>query len=131
MRPIDADMLTEEIKSLSVTVTGLRAGKGILNEFMNEYRKSVIRTIDEQPSKQFDNGWIPVNERLPDENISPITQDYYYYECTFTTDRVTEVRPYKFGGGHWWHGGGCLDGYITAWRERPEPYKEDIDAERI
>lgn len=75
--------------------------------------------------QQLNNGWIPVSSgRLPEEKISPITHDYYKYECTFNSGRVIEVRHYKFGDGHWWHGGGCVDEYITAWRERLEPYKE-------
>lgn len=48
MRLIDADVLKEELSSLSVTITGLRAGKGVLSGFMEEYRKSILRIIDEQ-----------------------------------------------------------------------------------
>ncbi len=48
MRTIDADVLTEEIASLSVSVTGLRAGKGVLNEYMKHFRDSVLRVISEQ-----------------------------------------------------------------------------------
>ena len=40
----------EEIKSLQVTVTGLRAGKGILREFMEQYKASVLKIIDEAPT---------------------------------------------------------------------------------
>ena len=42
--------LREEIESLTVHVTGLRAGKGVLSKFMDEYRKSVLRIINEQPT---------------------------------------------------------------------------------
>ena len=49
-RLIDADALIEEIKSLQVFVTGLRAGKGILAEYAKQYRKSLLRIIDEQPT---------------------------------------------------------------------------------
>lgn len=42
--------LSEEIESLTVHVTGLRAGNGVLSKFMTEYRKSVLRVIDEQPT---------------------------------------------------------------------------------
>ena len=47
---IDKKTLREEIESLTVHVTGLRAGKGVLSKFMDEYRKSVLRIIDEQPT---------------------------------------------------------------------------------
>lgn len=49
-RLIYADNLREEIESLSMTITGLRAGKGVLAEFMKQYRDSVLRIIDEQPT---------------------------------------------------------------------------------
>lgn len=47
---INKGVLGEEIESLTVHVTGLRAGKGVLSKFMDEYRKSVLRIIDEQPT---------------------------------------------------------------------------------
>lgn len=47
MRLIDADVLSEELSSLAIAVTGLRAGKGVLNEFMKRYRESVLRIVDE------------------------------------------------------------------------------------
>lgn len=49
-RLIYADALIEEIKSLQVFVTGLRAGKGILNEYAKQYRESLLRIVDEQPT---------------------------------------------------------------------------------
>lgn len=49
-RLIDADALIEELNSLSVTVTGLRCGKGYLTEIVEHYKKSVMRIIDEQPT---------------------------------------------------------------------------------
>ena len=48
IRLIDAEALSEEIKTLQVFVTGLRAGKGILNEYAKQYRESILRIIDEQ-----------------------------------------------------------------------------------
>lgn len=50
MRLIDADLLTEEIKSLRCTLTGLRAGKGVLAHAADEYRKSILKIIDDQPT---------------------------------------------------------------------------------
>ena len=53
MRLIDADLLTEEIKSLRCTLIGLRAGKGILARAADEYQKSILQIIDDQ-STAFD-----------------------------------------------------------------------------
>ena len=42
-------------------------------------------------------GWIPCSERLPEEKINPVTNDFYEYQVTFKSDKVTDVRHYKFG----------------------------------
>ena len=49
-RYIDADELLEEIKSYSMSITGLRCRKGILVQFANEYQKSILKMIQEQPT---------------------------------------------------------------------------------
>ena len=49
-RLIDANALMEELSSLTMTITGLRAGRGVLAQFMNEYRNSVLRIVDEAPA---------------------------------------------------------------------------------
>lgn len=66
--------------------------------------------------------WIPCSEGLPEEKTNPITKDFYEYQVTFKSEDVTDIRHYKFGEGHWWHGGGIMDKYVTAWRPLPEPY---------
>lgn len=50
MRLIDADLLTKEIESLRCTLTGLRAGKGAIARAADEYRKSILQIIDDQPT---------------------------------------------------------------------------------
>ena len=68
--------------------------------------------------------WIPVEERLPEEGINPITQDWHDYEVTFCSLGVYDVRHYKFGRGHWWNGGPePMDKYVIAWLPKPEPYR--------
>ena len=67
--------------------------------------------------------WIPVDERLPEEKINPASQDFYEYQVTAKFGNVKDVRHYKYGNGHWWHGFSNVDKYVTAWRERPEPYQ--------
>lgn len=46
---ISRSTLSEELKSLTVTVTGLRAGKGVLHEYAKQYRDTLLRIIAEQP----------------------------------------------------------------------------------
>ena len=81
-----------------------------------------IKSLPSVQPKQKTGEWIPVSERLPEEKINPITQDFYEYQCTFFNDGIYDVRSYKFGKGHWWHGAGIMDDYVVAWRQRPEPY---------
>lgn len=50
MRLIDADRLEEEINSLRCTLTGLRAGKGVLARAADEHRKTILQIIDDQPT---------------------------------------------------------------------------------
>lgn len=47
---ISRKALFEEIKSLTVTVMGLRAGKGVLHEYAKQYRDTLLRIINEQPT---------------------------------------------------------------------------------
>ena len=83
------------------------------------YTHEIIEAIEEQPKI---GGWIPCSERLPEEKINPVTNDFYEYQVTFKSDKVTDVRHYKFGRGHWWNCGQNMDKYVTAWREPLEAY---------
>lgn len=71
--------------------------------------------------------WIPITSgRLPEEKINPLTGDYCEYECTADFGEAgIDIRYYKFGRGHWYVNGDCLDKYVTAWRVRPEPWKKE------
>ena len=46
---ISRKALIEEIRSLRCIITGLRAGKGVLTRYGDEYRKSILKIIDDQP----------------------------------------------------------------------------------
>lgn len=70
-------------------------------------------------------GWISVEERLPEEKVNPVSQDFYEYQVTAKFGNVKDVRHYKYGNGHWWHGPGIVDEYVTAWRPLPEPYQPE------
>lgn len=85
----------------------------------NMFITDVVKEIKKQPKI---GGWIPCSERLPEEKINPVTNDFYEYQVTFKSDKVTDVRHYKFGRGHWWNCGQNMDKYVTAWREPLEAY---------
>ena len=117
-------MTTELIKRLK--------DEADLVECTHDYTAKLLReaanTIEQLAAKvraENGGGWIPTADRLPEERINPITKDFYPYQCTFKIGDVYDVRFYQFGRGHWWHGLEIYDGHVTAWRERPEPYRED------
>ena len=93
------------------------------DERFDESRKNAL----DMAIKSLENTrWIPCSERLPEEIMNPITQDYYEYLCTADFGYAIDTRAYKFGGGHWWHGAGIVDNYVIAWMPLPEPY-EGVD----
>lgn len=81
MRLIDADLLTEEIESLRCTLTGLRAGKGVLARAADEYRKSILQIISDQPTA-FDKERV-IEELKKHADIAFETDDAYGSEVAF------------------------------------------------
>lgn len=67
--------------------------------------------------------WIPVEEQLPKGRINPMTNDFYEYQVTAKFGECVDIRHYKFGRGHWWHGPAIVDKYVIAWQPIPEPYE--------
>lgn len=47
---ISRKVLLEEIRSFRCSITGLRAGKGVLASAADEYRKSILQIIKDQPT---------------------------------------------------------------------------------
>lgn len=83
---------------------------------------SVIRELQaKQPI------WISVNEGLPKEKENPLTHDFQEVLCFCDFGGIpkrTDVRAYKFGNGHFYHGPQVMDGIVTHWQYYPEPPKE-------
>lgn len=112
-RLIDADELMEEIRSFRMTVTGLRAGKGVLNECMRHFSEGILKIIDEQPTV---NDWIPCSERLPEEDydtVLAVTKKNHYSVYVYT-------KEYGFRTGDI-----DAEGDVIAWMPLPEPYRQN------
>lgn len=70
--------------------------------------------------------WIPVDERLPEDKVNPITRDAYVYPVTVDLGGATDIRYYSFCRGHWYNQGPKeMDELVMAWQERPEPYNPE------
>lgn len=122
---IDENKLIEEVKSLRITITGLRAEKGVLNEYAQYLKDLVIQIIDEQPKV---GEWIPVEEGLPKNN-----RNYPYYEINLVTIENGDVclGVYRHSDKEWLtrmsEGETVYSNKhkVTAWKPRPEPYRKE------
>lgn len=85
----------------------------------------VVNKCMEIVRKHMNDGWVPVEERLPEEKVNPVSIDFYEYQVTAKFGNIKDVRHYKYGNGHWWHGPGIVDEYVIAWRPLPEPYRPE------
>ena len=88
-------------------------------------KDALIINVIEKMKMHMNDGWIPVEERLPEEKTNPVTQDFYEYQVTAKFQDIEDIRHYKFGNGHWWHGPGIVDQYVVAWLPRPDPYRKE------
>ncbi len=95
-------------------------------EYLLPAEKAIYKIVKNMPPATPTQRWVPVSERLPKEKINPISEDFYEYQCTVKFGDFYDVRSFKFGRGHWWHGAGLVDEYVIAWIPSPEPYK-DVD----
>lgn len=113
-RLIDADVLDNEVMNFFLAITGDPKQATIVRECKESFR----RIIDEQPTVYAGDNWIPVNERLPeDETGEVLAQDrhgemligyvYYsnnmeWYECESEGEHLNDV---------------------VCWRPLPDRYK--------
>ena len=117
MRLIDADILLSEANdTLNDCVKFGNFGQAILVQgFINSINKSP--TIEERPH----GGWIPVKERLPEE-------DGKYIVC-WCGDWGASIcfAEYSKCGKYWYERNGSEYRGITAWMPLPKPYKRGDD----
>lgn len=124
---IDEKKLMEEIESFSMMITGIRSRKGLLADFMREYKKSILRIIDEYPRI---NEWIPCSEQLPEENHG------IYYPSTHVTLNDWNVGWgfYRVRDKEWYVYNDFAEQWelvdsecVIAWQPLPEPYRPEED----
>ena len=114
---IDRKNLKEEIESLRMTITGMRS----TTQALGEYKKSILRIIDEQPTVHANDNWIPVSERLPE--VLEGTEDVYCPEFNVTIKGASKATTLKCDpDGTWFDDLGEVYNVI-AWRPLPKPYK--------
>lgn len=116
-RLIDANALGEEVRNFFMAITGNPKQGTIVRECKESFR----RMIDEQPTVYVDDGWIPVEERLPEEGT--------YVMCCFDDGAVDALWQN-------WQEDKSLLFYADinneirkaiAWQPLPKPYKPKKD----
>lgn len=115
---IDEKELIEQIKSLRVTITGLRAEKSILNEYAQHFKDSVLKIIDEQ---QRVDEWVPVEKRLP-RQWKPVLITYINVFNELLCDDCAYIN--EEGKWIWCFDESLVELQIIAWKPLPKPYKE-------
>lgn len=106
--------LKEKIENLRMIITGMRNGKTMTAKALEEYKKSILRIIDEQQTENNDN-WIPVEERLPEhdyETVLCVDAVDYYFVAVYT--KKDGFRTEDFGADY---------ENIIAWQPLPKPYR--------
>ena len=79
-RYIDAEALLEELRSLQVTVTGIRAGKNYLSTIVREYQKSVLKIVHEQPTANV----------VPKSEVDKLIGKFECFLCHVTGSRLSK-----------------------------------------
>ena len=89
-----------------------------LENFLKAITNEVIEIV-KQEAEQYNNGWIPCSEKLPD-----VRQDVL---VTVKYTGFMGMHGYWIKTGHmeaendWW--GDCAGGEVIAWQPLPQPYQ--------
>ena len=71
-------------------------------------------------------GWIPVEEQLPEEEKEVLAQFVVRVVHTNNTvDEEVDIHPLYYKNGAWQSFNGVPNGKVEAWQNLPEPYKPD------
>lgn len=71
------------------------------------------------------NGWIPVDERLPENGDEVLVQWEFYSRCDNMTYTYIHIMRLNKMTGEWNGTYGVPNGNVIAWRPLPEPYRMD------
>ena len=85
-----------------------------------EWNRAIYKSTEivKEVAEEYNGGWIPCSERLPEDGTTVLVQDFEeYYEVSICETR-NGVKG--FSSGDWWT---SANNYI-AWQPLPEPYKE-------
>ena len=106
--------IDQEKKNAALSIrhtTGYKAGQIRMAERIEE----IIR-------KHMNDGWIPVNDQLPEEPPEEVDDEDNLEECIVMIEGAEKPTTLRYAGdGTWWENGTYYP--VIAWRPLPEPYK--------
>ena len=109
LRTLDLPNTANEVKEAADTIEELSAKLASANM--------------ERSTAYYNDGWIPVDSgKLPEEKENPVTRNWYVYPVMVRFEEITDIRYYSYGNGHWYHGPGIMDKYVTHWMDI-KPYQ--------
>lgn len=118
-RLIDANALDDEVMKFFLAMTGNPKPTTVVRECKESFR----RIIDEQPTIYADDGWIPVDERLPE--VPEGTEDVYCPEFNVTIKDASKATTLKYApDGTWFDDSGEVYN-VMAWQPLPEQYRPE------
>ena len=85
-----------------------------------EWNRAIYKSTEivREVAEEYNGGWIPCSERLPEENQEVMLQDFY---GNITIEKMkTNDGLEGFSDGDWWS---SANNYV-AWQPLPEPFKE-------
>jgi hypothetical protein len=98
----------------------------------NECNRNIAKnTAIEALEKQMMDRWIPITERLPNEeecNIYTVMHPYYrQFICTIEIKSEVQTRQLFYSKVFGWeYGPEDYNKFVTAWKPLTEPYKEKL-----
>lgn len=111
--------MNESWQELKETIIEMRDNDGTCTQ--QEVCKFLANLMDvlekQMSSSENPNKWIPVSERLPEENITVIG--------TTKIDDIYKTELYDDCGEKKWYANGNFDVPIIAWMPLPQPYKAE------
>lgn len=128
------DKILEEIENINYYPEGMGCGIedcGITDRYeaceygWNKAIEAVVESIQNMNDATATNdGWIPVEERLPEEGKEVLAQ--FVVRVVHTNNTVDEevyIHPLYYENGVWQSFAGVPNGKVEAWCPLPEPYK--------
>lgn len=119
------EKILEEIENERTDIDDYSDAK---SRMLARYWNSCIDVVEDIIRKHMNDGWIPTEERLPEDEEEILAQwEFYSRYDNMTYTYIQIMRPNKITGG--WNGiYGVPNGKVIAWQPLPELYHpEEIE----